>query len=280
MHILDEPDNRRMPEPEQLQAVATALMAALTDNLSDTGLEPELEDIAWSLVDVFHRKTDRLQRMLDDVELHIKDAHDQQDGSEVMSVELERHIDNGQGIEQRRDAIEILRDRTSDEFENLFGSVWRPRTKSKVNHRNMTASMIAGRDFINAKRYAETHVLLPKGPKVVFSGGVGCNDVIRIESVLDKIHAKHPDMVLVHSAKSTGADQIAACWARRNNVPEIGFPLRSTGPNDRSAGFRRNQQMLETSPIGVVVFPGPGTVLNVATKARELGLSVLDMTGA
>lgn len=280
MQMLDEPDNRPMPDTPQLEATATALFAALFDNLSDSGLETELEDLSWSLVDILHRKIDRLQRFLDDNELRQKEAHDQQDGSEVMSEELERLTDKGRSLLERRDCIEQLRDLAADEFEKLTGSHWRQRTKSKVNHRNMTASMIASRDFINARRYADTHVLLPKGPKVVFSGGVGCNDVTRIQSVLDKIRAKHPDMVLVHSAKSTGADQIAACWARTNNVPEIGFPLKSTGPNDRSAGFRRNQQMLETNPIGVVVFPGPGTVLNVATKARELGLTVLDMTGA
>jgi hypothetical protein len=280
MHISDEPDTRPMPEAEQLEATSVALFAALFDNLADTGMEPELEDLAWSLVDVFHRKADRLQRFLDDNELRQKDAHDQQDGSEVMSVELERLTDKGRALLDKRDSVERMRDLAAEEFEKLTGSVWRPRTKSMVNHRNMTAAMIDSREFRNAKRYAETHVLLPQGPKVVFSGGMDCNDVNRIWSVLDKIHQKHPDMVLVHSAKTRGADKIAACWAQARKVPEVGFPLISSGPNDRSAGFKRNDRMLETNPIGVVVFPGPGTVLNVASKARELGLTVLDLTAS
>lgn len=280
MHILDEPDDRPMPDALQLDATAKALFAAFFDNLSDSGLEPELEDLSWSLVDILHRKIDRLQRFLDDNELRQKESHDQQDGSEVMSVELERLTDKGRILEAKRDSLEQLRDLASEEFEKLTGSAWRPRTRSKVNHRNMTQAMIDSRDFRNAKRYAETHVLLPKGPVVVFSGGVDYNNVDKIWSVLDKIQAKHPDMVLAHSAKSRGADKIAACWAQARKVAEVGFPLISSGPNDRSAGFKRNDRMLETNPIGVVVFPGPGTVLNVATKARELGLTVLDLTAA
>ena len=277
LHISDEPDTRPMPEPAQLEAVAAALFAGLTENFTDTGLEPELEDVAWSLVDVFHRKVDRVQRFLDENELRQKDAHDQQDGSEVMSVELERLVDKGRVLLDKRDTFERLRELAAEAFEKLTGSAWRPRTRSVVNHRNMTAAMIDSRDFRNAKRYAETHVLLPKGPVVVFSGGADYNNVEKIWSVLDKVHAKHPDMVLVHSAKQRGADKIAACWARSRKIPEVGYGLNACGPDDKSAGFKRNDRMLETNPIGVIVFPGPGTVANVATKARAMGLTVLEL---
>jgi hypothetical protein len=280
MHMDDETDSRPMPEPEQVEAAVSALFAALFDNLSDSGLEPELEDLSWSLVDLLHRKADRLQRFLDDNELRQKDTHDQQDGSEVMSVELERLTDKGRLLLDKRDTIERMRDLAAEEFEKLTGSTWRQRTKSKVNHRNMTAAMIDSREFRNAKRYAETHVLLPKGPVVVFSGGTDYNNVDKVWSVLDKIFAKHRDMVLAHTGKTRGADKIASCWATARSVPQVSYDLKHYDRNDRSSGFRRNQQMLETSPIGVVVFPGPGTVLNVATKARELGLTVLDLTGA
>lgn len=279
MHIDDETETRPMPEQEQVEAAVTALFAAFFDNLTDTGLEAELEDLSWSLVDILHRKTDRMQRFLDDNELRQKDSHDQQDGSEVMSVELERLTDKGRALLDKRDAIERMRDLASEEFERLTGSTWRSRTKSKVNHRNMTQAMIDSRDFRNAKRYAETHVLLPKGPVVVFSGGVEYNDVDKVWSVLDKIHAKHPDMVLAHTAKTRGADKIASCWAKTRNVPQVTYDLKHYDRNDRTSGFKRNIAMLETNPIGVVVFPGPGTVQNVASKARELGLTVLDLTG-
>lgn len=280
MHLVDETDTRPMPEPEQLEAAASALFAAFSDNFTDTGLEPELEDLAWSLVDVVHRKVDRLQRFLDDNEIRQREMHDQQDGSEVMSVELERLVDKGRTLIDKRDAFERLREISMDQFEKLTGSTWRPRTKSVVNHRNMTAAMIDSREMRNAERYARTNVLRPKGPVVLFSGGKDCNDVTRIWSVLDKAREKHPDMVLGSTGKSLGADAIAAAWAKARGVTCVVFPIKSSGPNDKSAGFRRNDEMLETKPIGVIVFPGTGTVAHLARRAREMGFIVMDFMGA
>ena len=45
-----------------------------------------------------------------------------------------------------------------------------------VNHRALTSAMIDSRDFLAAKRRAETEVLLPAGPKIAFTGGLDCND--------------------------------------------------------------------------------------------------------
>lgn len=278
--IHDAPDTRPMPEPEQLQAAASALFAAIADNFSDTGLEGELEDLAWSLVDVVHRKVDRVQRRLDDNELKQRDLHDQQDGSEVMSTQLEDATDKGRFEEAKRDAFERLREYTITEFEKLTGSDWRPRTKSVVNHRNMTAAMIDSREMRNAQRYARTHVLRPKGPMVLFSGGKDCNDITKIWSVLDKTREKHPDMVLGTTGKQLGADAIAAAWAKNRGVTCVDFKMKSNGPNDNSAGFRRNDEMLETKPIGVIVFPGTGTVAHLARRAREMGFIVMDFMGA
>ena len=61
-----------------------------------------------------------------------------------------------------------MRDYASDLFEAQTGSTWRPRTGSKVNHANMTAAMIDSRDFLSARRRAETEVLIPAGTKIAF----------------------------------------------------------------------------------------------------------------
>mgnify|MGYP000308243563 CR=1 FL=1 len=39
--------------------------------------------------------------------------------------------------------------------------------------RRLTAAMIDSRDFIAAKRRAETEILLPSGPKIALTGGLG-----------------------------------------------------------------------------------------------------------
>ena len=44
------------------------------------------------------------------------------------------------------------------------------------HHRNLMATVVDSRDFLQATRRAETQVLLPPGPKVALAGGVDCND--------------------------------------------------------------------------------------------------------
>ena len=42
----------------------------------------------------------------------------------------------------------------------------------------------------------------------------------------------------------------------------------------KSQGFKRNDHMPATPPIGVIVFPGSGISANLADKARMLGILV------
>ena len=54
-----------------------------------------------------------------------------------------------------------------------------------------------------------------------------------------------------------GAERIAACWADSRKVPQIAFKP-DFNRHKNAAPFKRNDQLLETLPIGVVVFPGSG----------------------
>ena len=69
--------------------------------------------------------------------------------------------------------MEFFRDQAADQFERHTGSTWRPRSGSMVNHRIMISAMIDSRDFLAAKRRADTDVLLPAGPKVAFGTDFG-----------------------------------------------------------------------------------------------------------
>ena len=142
-----------------------------------------------------------------------------------------------------------------------------------VNHRALTASVIDSREFLAARRRADTEVLAPAGTRIAFTGGTDCNDHIRIWEALDKIRAKHPDMVLLHGGSPRGAERIAACWADHRKVPQVVFKPDWT--RDRNAApFKRNDRMLEALPVGVVVFPGSGISANLADKAKKLGIPV------
>ncbi len=263
----------RFQTPRLIAGSISDIFDALVVALSDTRLEPDLEDLLWSTVNVFHRAIDRIERELDANELAQQRSQREQDGSEVKSVELERLTAEGQTLIERRNAFELMRDQAADQFERLAHSVWRPRNGSMVNHRNLTAAMIDSRDFLAAKKRAENQVLLPAGPKVALTGGLDFNDHKLIWAKLDQVHAKHPDMVLLHGGSPKGAELIAAKWADNRKVPQIAFKPDWTR-HAKAAPFKRNDAILETLPIGVLHFPGTGIQDNLADKAKKLGIPV------
>jgi hypothetical protein len=275
----DEPDPRPLPEANVIAGAVADIFDALIATLRDTRLEPDLEHLLWSTVNLFYRAADRVQRELDDNEDAQKRSQEEQDGSEIRSVELERLIAEGLTLIERRNSMEFFRDVAADQFERHTGSPWRPRSGSLLNHRTLTAAMIDSRDFLAAKRRAETEPLLPAGPKIAFTGGVDFNDTQAIWERLDKVHAKHPDMVLLHGGSPKGAERIAACWANSRKVPQIAFKP-DWARHARAAPFKRNDQILDVLPIGVIVFPGSGISANLADKAKKLGIPVWKFGGA
>jgi hypothetical protein len=274
-----EPDPRPLPDPDLIAGAIADLFDILGGVLHDTGLEPDLDDLLWHLTDLFHKKAARAQRQLDDNEDRQRKSQEEQDGSEVRSVELESLTAQGEALLDRRAAFEHMRDLAAERYEAETGSAWRPRAGSLVNHQHMTAAMIDSRDFIAARRRADTELLLPKGPKIAFSGGADYTDHKLIWAVLDKVLAKHPDMVLIHGGTPKGAEKAAACWADHRKVTQIAFKP-DWAADGKAAPFKRNDRMLEIVPAGVIVFPGSGITGNLADKAKRLGIPVLDQGGA
>ena len=271
----DEADTRPLPEDSTICGALADIFDALVATLSNTRLEPDLDTLLWSTVNLFHRAAERIERELDDNEQTQKRSQREQDGSEVRSVELERLHAQGLTLIERRDAFELMRDEAAGLYETHTGHAWRPRSRSMVNHKALTAAMIDSRDFLAARRRAETAVMLPAGPKVAFTGGLDCNDHKAIWAALDRVRAKHADMVLLHGGSPKGAEKIAACWADNRKVPQIAFKPDWTR-HAKAAPFKRNDQLLEVLPIGVVVFPGSGISDNLADKARKLGIPLFD----
>jgi hypothetical protein len=252
---------------------------ALVASLSDTRLEPDLNDLLWSTVNLFHRAVGRIERQLDDNEQAQQKSQREQDGSEVQSVELERLTAQGITLLERRNCLELFRDHAAECFAMHTGSPWRPRSGSLVNHRALTAAMIDSRDFIAAKRRLQTEIMLPPGPKIALTGGLDFNDHHLIWDRLDKVLAKHPDMVLLHGGSPKGAELIASKWAVSRKVPQIAFKPDWT-KHAKAAPFKRNDAMLELLPIGVMHFPGTGIQDNLADKAKRLGIPVWRFGGA
>jgi len=106
----EEPDPRPLPEPDAIRTAVADIFDALVSTLSDTRLEPDLEDLLWSMANLFHRTSTRINRELDSNEQAQKRAQREQDGSEVRSVELETLIAEGITLVERRNAFEAMRD--------------------------------------------------------------------------------------------------------------------------------------------------------------------------
>src|SRR5580704_14639590 len=56
----DEPDPRPLPEPDAVCGQLNAAVEALSVMLTGTRLEEDLADLLWSFVNLFHRKTGRM----------------------------------------------------------------------------------------------------------------------------------------------------------------------------------------------------------------------------
>jgi len=269
----DEPDPRPLPEGRLIAGAVADIFDALIVSLRDTRLEPDLDDLLWSTVNLFHRATTRIERELDSNEQAQRRGQREQDGSEIRSVELEQLTAQGLTLIERRNVVEYFRDQAAEHFARHTGSHWQPRTGSKVSHRTMTGAMIDSRDFIAARRRAETEVMLPPGPKIAFTGGLDFNDHRLIWDKLDQVRAKHPDMVLLHGGSPKGAERIASRWADHRGITQIAFKP-DWVKHSKAAPFKRNDAMLEALPIGVLVTPGSGIQANLADKARRLGIPV------
>jgi hypothetical protein len=269
----NEVDLRPLPETTDIAGTVTEIFDALCGTLGDTCLAPDLEGMLWSTVNLFHRAADRIQRQLDrNVDAQGR-AQQAQDGSEVQSVVLERLIEEGQALTDRRDGFEAFRDQAAELFEVRTGSPWRPRAGSVVSHKALTASVIDSRDYIAAKRRTDNIPLLPAGTRIALAGGLDFNDHTLIWDVLDKVRGKYPDMVLVHGASPRGAEFIASKWATNRQVVQIEFRPDWTR-HAKAAPFKRNDELLQSLPKGLIVFPGSGITENIADKAKRLGIPV------
>src|SRR5579871_6605296 len=61
----DEPDPRPLPEGNMIAGAVADIFDAFVATLSDTRLEPDLEELLWGAVNLFHRAADRIERDLD-----------------------------------------------------------------------------------------------------------------------------------------------------------------------------------------------------------------------
>ena len=74
-----------------------------------------------------------------------------------------------------------------------------------------------------------------------------------------------------------GADTLAGCWARENNIKEKQCPA-LWNTHGKAAGSIRNQQMLDSNTVELVVaFPGGKGTSDMVSRAKKSGIEVKEI---
>ena len=166
-----------------------------------------------------------------------------------------------------------MRDDAAEHYRAETGGVWRPRRGSHTSQTgHLTSAAIDARDFLRARNDRAMRAHLPQGTLVAIAGGKDVRDPGAVTAKLDQARAKHPDMVLVHGG-GPGVERIAAQWAERNGVHQV-VCRPDWNRHGRAAPFRRNDELLNLLPKGVLAFPGSGITDNLVEKAVQLGIPV------
>ena len=90
--------------------------------------------------------------------------------------------------------------------------------------------------------------------------------------------AKYGDMVLLHGG-GPGVEKIAASWAEARGVNQV-ICRPDWNAHGKAAPFRRNDELLNFLPKGVIAFPGSGITGNLVDKAKQLGIPVYSVKAA
>ncbi len=254
---------------------ATQAFATLAEGFAPDGVQlaDERESLLWGIVNAFDAQVRRLDRSVDKLIPQLRDLERAQDGTEINARELELRTERAQHLGDRRDAFEAMRDAVAEQYRDTTGSTWRPRRGSHVSHTGkLTSAAIDARDFRRAKKDRDTNAHLPDGTLVAIAGGKTVTDCDAVYRSLDRVRAKYNDMVLVHGG-GPGVEKIAAQWAERNEVHQV-VCKPDWNRHGRAAPFRRNDELLNLLPKGIIAFPGSGITDNLIDKATSLGIPV------
>lgn len=274
------------PDPDAMTQTLAAIWSDLFALFPDTALEDDGEELAWGLVNLFHRaaakRAAQLDRATDEIRCRLACA----DGSEVHTSELEAQIERARAAETAMLGLESFREAAALLYMNETGSSWRPAGGSRLNHSaSLTSAVVEGRAYLRARSEARRRAAMPEGTPVIFAGGrlsFATNEeastfAANVWDTLDKVRERVADLVLVHGGDGKGVDRLAAAWAERRKVPQVAFGLdKRLGAR---AGFKRNEQMLSLTPRYLLAFPGNGVLERLVIQAKEKGVAVVDRRG-
>lgn len=104
--------------------------------------------------------------------------------------------------------------------------------------------------------------------KILVCGGRAYQDGKKVAEVLDKIDVTH-----IIEGGARGADNLARQWALNKGILITTHPAQWKHYG-KSAGARRNLEMLQEKPDLVVAFPGGRGTAHMISIARQAGVGV------
>lgn len=101
-----------------------------------------------------------------------------------------------------------------------------------------------------------------------------------IDQTLDRVLAQHGPFDRVMHGGARGVDQMAGTWARKHGILEWDF-LPEWHHMAEEEGEKRNQYMIATgAPDLVIAFSGGRGTADMIKRAKEAGITVLDIGGS
>jgi hypothetical protein len=111
--------------------------------------------------------------------------------------------------------------------------------------------------------------------RVLVCGGRDYQNKERVFQVLDLIHKKLKEKMIIIHGGARGADTLAGEYARERQLEELVFPA-DWKTHGKSAGAIRNTQMLkEGTPKLVVAFPGGNGTKHMIDISKKHGILVI-----
>ena len=266
------------PCQEDIEGLTARMMDSIISLCTDTCNELDVQDLLWNMVNVFHRKAEKLERDIDAKMQSLQTLSGQQDGSEIASYELEKETAIAHSMQNRLFGIEAMREAAAQYFTEMTGSSWQSKSGSRKPNAIMTAGMYDAKQIQQQRKRDKAQIAMPEGVKIVVTGGA-CHDHNRLYAYLDKMKAQYDAeqkaIVLLHCGQDKGIDKIASTWANNRNVPQVAFKPQWTKHN-KSAPFKRNDDLLAELPEKVIVInPDNGIYGNLTDKAKKAGIKTV-----
>ena len=86
-------DHRFMPDEEMMHGMIDEMFSNIGYVFRGTCLEAETDDLHWNIVNIFHHKINRLERVFDQMNDQLRTLMREQDGTEIKSGMLEQLTD-------------------------------------------------------------------------------------------------------------------------------------------------------------------------------------------